>query len=80
MIMRSKKLIFSDLQPWIQLFSTEPVVSEKHFLDEEIMLSRSDFPIKPAELVEKCKVGVKSQYITIYVNIITECCSPQIWC
>merc|ERR1711892_364289 len=42
-------------KPLIQLYSTEPVLSEKHFLDEKIMLSKSDFPIKPAELVEKCK-------------------------
>ena len=56
-----KSLIFSDLQPCVQLFSTEPVTSEKHFLAEEIMLSRSDFPIQPADLVERCKVGA-SQY------------------
>merc|ERR1711892_1230230 len=42
-------------KPWTQLYSTEPVNSEKHFLDEKIMLSKSDFPIKPAELVERCK-------------------------
>merc|ERR1711892_1385955 len=42
-------------KPWTQLYSTEPVLSEKHFLGEKIMLSKSDFPIKPAELVERCK-------------------------
>ena len=72
--------MFSDLQPWIQLFSTEPVLSEKHFLDEEIMLSRSDFPIKPADLVEKCKVEWKvSITILNHTNIITECCSTHFW-
>merc|ERR1711892_1490836 len=49
-------------KPWIQLYSTEPVLSEKHFLDEKIMLSMSDFPIKPAELVEKCKNVVRHTF------------------
>merc|ERR1712106_259894 len=49
-------------QPWIQLYCTEPVLSEKHFLDEKIMLSMSDFPIKPAELVEKCKNVVRHTF------------------
>ena len=71
--------MFSDLQPWIQLFSTEPVNSEKHFLDEKIMLSKSDFPIKPAELVEKCKVGLEDTKLII-PPIISEHCSSQSWC
>merc|ERR1711892_739856 len=49
-------------KPWIQLYSTEPVLSEKHFLDEKIMLSKSDFPIKPAELVEKCKNVIRHTF------------------
>ena len=44
------------LQPWIQMYSTEPVLSEDNILDESLMLSRSDFPIKPADLVQRCKV------------------------
>ena len=39
--------------------------SEKHFLDEKIMLSKSDFPIKPAELVEKCKVRLDDTKLII---------------
>ena len=44
------------LQPWIQMYSTEPVLSEENILDESLMLSKSDFPIKSADLVQKCKV------------------------
>ena len=38
------------------MYSTEPVMSEENILDESLMLSRSDFPIKPADLVQRCKV------------------------
>merc|ERR1719357_560156 len=40
-----------------QLFTTEPIVKEKHFLDEKTMLNNSEFNIKPEELIDKCKVG-----------------------
>jgi len=52
-------------KPWIQMYSTEPVFSEEHILDERAMLSRSDFPIKPEDLIEKCKV-------LYYGNMVTE--------
>jgi len=49
-------------KPCVQRFSTEPVSSEKHFLAEEIMLSRSDFPIQPADLVERCKTVIRHNF------------------
>jgi len=49
-------------KPWIQMFSTEPVLSEKHFLDEKVMLSNSDFPIKQEDLIEKCKDVVRHKF------------------
>eukprot|EP00092_Neocalanus_flemingeri_P013719 GFUD01014797.1.p1 GENE.GFUD01014797.1~~GFUD01014797.1.p1 ORF type:complete len:269 (+),score=70.46 GFUD01014797.1:48-854(+) len=49
-------------KPWIQTFSTEPVWTEKNFLDEQSMLDRSDFPIKHADLVEKCKAVLRTQF------------------
>merc|ERR1712106_721879 len=48
--------------PWIQMFSTDPVLSEKHFLDEKVMLSNSDFPIKQEDLIEKCKDVVRHKF------------------
>ena len=50
------------------MFSTEPVLSEKHFLDEKVMLSNSDFPIKQEDLIEKCKVSTQNTIDNISSN------------
>lgn len=49
-------------KPWRQTCSTDPVWTEKNFLNEESMLYRSDFPIKPTDLIEKCKDVVRNQF------------------
>ena len=54
------------LQPWVQMYSTEPVLSEENILNERLMLSRSDFPIKPADLVQRCKVWYNTLFFKEY--------------
>jgi len=48
-------------KPHVQTYSTEVVESEKNMLDERAMLANSDFPIKPADLVERCKDVIRHQ-------------------
>eukprot|EP00092_Neocalanus_flemingeri_P035675 GFUD01038841.1.p1 GENE.GFUD01038841.1~~GFUD01038841.1.p1 ORF type:complete len:269 (+),score=72.90 GFUD01038841.1:50-856(+) len=60
------------IKPWIQTYSTEPVWTEKNFLDEQSMLNNSDFPIKPADLIEKCKVVVRHQFGSEKPELLSE--------
>lgn len=60
------------VKPWIQTYSTEPVHSEKNFLDERTMLNSSDFPIKPADLIEKCKIVVRNQFGAEKPEVLSE--------
>jgi len=41
---------------------TEPLYEEENFLNEKEMLNKSDFPIHPEELIEKCKRLVRSNF------------------
>jgi len=59
-------------KPWIQTYSTEPVWTEEHFLNEPSMLNSSDFPIKPAELIEKCKVAVRHKFGSNKPELLSE--------
>jgi len=59
-------------KPWIQMYSTEPVMSEENILDESLMLSRSDFPIKPADLVQRCKNIVQQQFGAKQPDLLSE--------
>jgi len=59
-------------KPWVQLYSTEPVVSEENILNESLMLSRSKFPIKPADLVQRCKNIVHQQFGAKQPDLLSE--------
>jgi len=59
-------------KPWIQMYSTEPVLSEENILDESLMLSKSDFPIKSADLVQKCKDIVHQQFGAKQPDLLSE--------
>jgi len=56
----------------IPTYSTEPVCSETHILDEEVMLNNSDFPIKPTDLIERCKVVIRNQFGAKNPKILSE--------
>jgi len=55
-----------------QLFTTEPIVKEKHFLDEKTMLNNSEFNIKPEELIDKCKTIVRHQFGAENPDLLSE--------
>jgi len=59
-------------RPPVQMYSTEPEYSEKNILDESLMLSKSDFPIKPADLVQSCKDIVHQQFGSKQPDLLSE--------
>jgi len=59
-------------KPWIQTYSTEPEWTEKHFLNEKFMLNNSDFPIRPSDLIEKCKNVVRHKFGSEKPEVLAE--------
>jgi len=57
---------------WIQTYSTEPSYTETHFLDEQSMLNSSDFPIKPEDLIEKCKEVIRHEFGCVKPELVAE--------